>query len=131
LGKHPRTTPELSIVLGAIAFGLGLMWFSLTHAIVAAAPALILAGFGAMVFMSSSNTFLLRTMNEAMRGRVMSLFTLSVVGTVPIGSLVMGSLASAAGAPLTLLGGGAICISTALVYAISIAGFNRVRTDVP
>jgi MFS family permease len=70
-----------------------------------------------MVLIAASNTALQTLADDAMRGRVMSLFTLMLVGMAPSGSLLAGWLADRIGAPLIVAIGGAICAFAALVFA--------------
>jgi MFS family permease len=49
-----------------------------------------LTGFGMMTTVTGCNTILQHIVDEDMRGRVMSLFTLAVMGTMPLGSLFIG-----------------------------------------
>ena len=67
---------------------------------------LILTG-GAMVLVSASaNSYIQMTVPHALRGRVMSIYTMVFVGTTPIGNTLAGSLAEAMGAAGPLLLGG-------------------------
>jgi hypothetical protein len=52
-----------------------------------------------------------------MRGRVMSLFTMMLVGMTPFGSLLQGWLADRFGAPLVVAGGAFGCAVAAVVFA--------------
>jgi hypothetical protein len=51
-----------------------------------------------------------------MRGRVMSFFTMAIMGTAPFGSLLAGSVARHIGAPKTILIGGIFCVLGALLF---------------
>jgi predicted MFS family arabinose efflux permease len=111
--------PRASIVVGALTFGCGLMFFSASRSLLIAMPVLVLVGFGVMMFMNSCNAALIAATPDDKRGRVMSLFTLSLVGSVPLGSLVSGWIGSAIGAGFTLFGAGAVCVGAAVVFALS------------
>jgi len=50
------------------------------------------------------------------RGRIMSLYTMAIMGTAPFGSLMAGSLAKVIGTPGTILAGGAISIISAFYF---------------
>lgn len=98
------------IVTSAALFGLGLVAFSRAHALWLAMPLLLLAGTGMMVQTAASNTIIQTIVDEDKRGRVMSLLAMSLFGTVPLGSLIAGALATHIGAQNTILLGGAICV---------------------
>jgi len=52
-----------------------------------------------------------------MRGRVMSLFSMMLVGMAPFGSLIAGWASDRIGAPLVVAVGGAGCALAGLVFA--------------
>ncbi len=91
-------------------FGVGLIAFSFTRVLPLAIPCLVLAGFGFMVQMASSNTLIQTIVDDEKRGRVMSFYMMAFLGTAPFGSLIAGSLSSRIGAGHTLLVGGACCL---------------------
>jgi MFS family permease len=105
------------IPLAAGIFGSGLVLFSLSRTLWLSLFLLLVAGFGMMVQLALSNTILQTVVEDDMRGRVMSFFTMSFMGTAPLGSLMAGWLADWMGAPRTLMAGGICCILGALVYA--------------
>lgn len=78
---------------------------------------LLLAGFGIMLQMAASNTILQTIVDDDKRGRVMSLYSTAFLGSLPLGSLGAGALASRIGAPLTVALGGVACLAGALVFA--------------
>ncbi len=98
-------------------FGLGLIAFSFAPVLWIALPCLVLAGLGFMMQMASSNTVLQTIVDDEKRGRVMSFYTMAFLGTVPLGSLLAGWLASRIGAPHTLLIGGVCCMAGSLWFA--------------
>ena len=115
------------IVMSAALFGLGLAAFSRAHALWLAMPLLFLAGTGMMLQTAASNTIIQTIVDEDKRGRVMSLFAMSLFGTVPLGSLIAGALATRIGAENTLLLGGAICVIAAGLF---LRALPRVRAAV-
>ena len=66
--------------------------------------------FGMMQQMAASNTILQTVVDEEMRGRVMSYYSMAFVGTAPFGSLIAGYVADRIGAPATLAIGGSCCL---------------------
>jgi MFS family permease len=56
--------------------------------------------------MASSNTIIQTLVSEDKRGRVMSYYTMAFMGMAPFGSLLAGSMASAVGAPWTVIANG-------------------------
>jgi MFS family permease len=104
------------IAIASSIFGIGLISFSLSHALWLSLSLLLLTGFGMMVHMASSNTILQTMVDDDKRGRVMSLYVMAFMGMAPFGSLVGGSLAGRIGAPDTLIIGGASCILGSFLF---------------
>jgi MFS family permease len=104
------------IAIASSIFGIGLISFSLSHALWLSLSLLLLTGFGMMVHMASSNTILQTMVDDDKRGRVMSLYTMAFMGMAPFGSLVGGSLAERIGAPNTLIISGVSCILGAFLF---------------
>jgi MFS family permease len=105
------------IVVATIGFGLALIGFTVSKLYWLSLLLLVAVGLGWMVLIAASNTALQTLADDAMRGRVMSLFTLMLVGMAPFGSLLAGWLADRIGAPVIVAIGGAICAFAALVFA--------------
>jgi MFS family permease len=104
------------IVIASGIFGIGLIFFSLSRVLWLSFFLLLLAGFGMMVHMASSNTILQTIVDDDKRGRVMSLYTMAFMGMAPLGSLVAGSLAGWIGAPLTLIFVGTSCMIGSFLF---------------
>jgi MFS family permease len=65
--------------------------------------ALAAAGFVMTQAQAASNSLIQHTVPDELRGRVMSLYTLSVLAAFPVGALFAGSLAGVVGAQMTTL----------------------------
>jgi MFS family permease len=105
------------IAVASGLFGVGLIAFSFSHVLWLAMPCLVVAGFGFMVQMASSNTVIQTIVDDEKRGRVMGFYMMAFLGTAPFGSLIAGWLSSRIGAAHTLLVGGSCCILGALWFA--------------
>lgn len=90
------------LVASGIGSGLSLTLFALTHEIVLALAALFSLGICVMLFMGMTNTLLQVHTPLAMRGRVMSLYTMIFLGFMPLGSWLLGSAAALTSLPSTL-----------------------------
>jgi MFS family permease len=105
------------LLIGLIAAGVGLAGFAWSRWLPGMLGFAALAGFGLILYVSSTNTLIQLTVEDRYRGRVMSLYTLFFVGTSPIGSLFAGAVAQRWGAPLAtsicalVLLGGAVWVS--------------------
>lgn len=106
-------------------FGVGLIAFSFTRVLWLALPCLVVAGFGFVVQMASSNTVIQTIVDDEKRGRVMSFYMMAFLGSAPFGSLIAGWLSSRIGAAETLLLGGTCCIAGALWFARSLQAIRE------
>ena len=97
-------------------FGVGLMLLGLSHSVWIAFPLMVVIGLGGMLTMASSNTMLQTIVDDDKRGRVMSFYTMSVMGMMPFGSLLGGALANRLGITDTFLVGGAACVIGAIWF---------------
>jgi len=105
------------IPIAAAVFGAGLIAFSVAPALWLAIPCLVLAGFGFMVQMASSNTIIQTIVDDEKRGRVMSFYMMAFLGTAPFGSLLAGYLSAQIGPAHTLQAGGVCCLLAAAWFA--------------
>jgi MFS family permease len=105
------------IAAAAVLFGCGLAAFSFSRSAPLSFAVLAVAGTGFMVSLAASNTILQTIVREDMRGRVMSFYTMALMGTAPFGSLLAGGLASVFGAPDTILIGGLACVAGGAAFA--------------
>jgi len=78
------------------------------------------AGLGMVTFNASANTIIQTLVPDALRGRIMSLYTLVQLGLLPAGSLFAGALAERLGAPVAL-GVGGLVWGVAVVAAFGLS----------
>lgn len=105
-----------NIPLAVCVFGLGLIGMSMAHSLWISLILIFLAGFGMMIQIASSNTWLQTNVDDDKRGRMISFFAVSFLGMAPFGSLLSGSMANKLGVSLTLFIGGISCIFGALFF---------------
>ncbi|MFH2011624.1 MAG: MFS transporter [Pseudomonadota bacterium] len=105
------------IPLSAGIFGLGLVAFSLSRLFLLSFILMLVTGLGMMLQMATSNTIIQTIVDDDKRGRVMSIYAMAFMGTVPFGSFLAGSMASVLGAPKTIMVGGIFCILGASIFA--------------
>jgi MFS family permease len=105
------------IVISTTGFGLGLVIFTVSRLFWLSLLLLAAVGCGWMVLIAASNTALQTLADDHMRGRVMSFFSIMLVGMAPFGSLLAGWAADQIGAPLVVAIGGAFCAVAGIVFA--------------
>lgn len=115
-----RKNPLFLIIGGNTLFTLSLFLFSFTVNINVALFLLFLAGMGLLMQFSTISTTIQHLVRDNLRGRVMSLYTLSFIGMTPIGSFQIGYIAEHFGVNF------AIKIGAAIVFVFGIyLFFNR------
>ena len=80
--------------------------------------------------MAASNTILQTIVADDKRGRVMSFYTLAILGMNPIGSLLAGTLAARIGAPETLILGGSVCLAGSIWFARKLPEIRKVMRPI-
>jgi MFS family permease len=113
------------IVWSAALFGVGLIGLGMSRVLWLSLPAVAVAGFGMMRQMASSNTILQTIVEGDKRGRVMAYYAMAIQGIAPFGSLAAGAIAAKAGAPSTIMGGGAMCLAGAAWFAWRLPRLRR------
>jgi MFS family permease len=106
------------LILAAVSvFSVSLMVLALCRTEWLAVPVLMATGLGMMIHMASSNTLVQTLVDPGKRGRVMSFYAVAFMGTYPLGSLLVGAVASRIGAPWTVCLSGLASLAAALLYA--------------
>jgi predicted MFS family arabinose efflux permease len=106
---------------GAIMFGLCIVGFALSSRLTPSLLFLFGVGFAFVVSIAITNTLLQKLVTDQMRGRVMSMFVLSFVGTLPLGNILAGTASNHFGPQSTLAIGGFMVA----VVAAGVSIFNQ------
>ncbi len=104
------------VAASAVAFGIALTMFAVSRMFWVSTALLLVVGMARITQAAATNTLSQSMVPDAMRGRVMAIYAMMFMGMMPIGSLVEGWIAERAGAPLTVFGGGLVCIAGAIVF---------------
>ncbi|HVV72743.1 MAG TPA: MFS transporter, partial [Verrucomicrobiae bacterium] len=87
-----------------------------------ALAALAVAGWGMLLFFSTTNTLLQTSASDAMRGRVMGIWALVFGGMTPIGGVEAGALSHALGIRWAVTLGAVVCAGAAFVVWLLVRG---------
>jgi MFS family permease len=102
----------------ALVTALGAITLGCIGSMVAALALLGAMGLATLTFLGSSNILLQTLAPDEMRGRVISVYSMIVLGFVPGGTLLLGSLASLLNLREALVAGGAVAaLCTVWIYA--------------
>ncbi len=116
--KHPR---RRLIVGGAVIFGLFQIVAALMPNYVLFAIALVPLGLITMTVLISANTYVQTTVPAHVRGRVLALYMMILMGGKPVGAPVVGWVADLFGAQWSFIGGGILTIIFAIAALVFIA----------
>jgi MFS family permease len=114
------------VVVGSFAFGAAMLVFSASPTLAFAFPISTLMGFASMTFMVASTALVQMRAAPAMRGRVLALQAIVLLGTTPIGGPLVGAICDVWGARAGLFVGGLSAI-VAGVYGIYASARREAR----
>ncbi len=97
----------------ALMMAAGTIGLGFTDSYPVALAALVVIGLAVLSFAGSSNVLLQSLSPEDLRGRSVAAFSMIILGGIPLGSLVLGTLASAVGLPAALIAGGTAALGCA------------------
>jgi len=103
----------------AILSALGVAALGLTTHMGLAALCLVVIGLATLSFIGSSNILLQTLAPDEMRGRAISVYSMVLLGFVPFGSLLVGSLATLLELRWTFVAGGIVSVLVALWIALT------------
>jgi len=118
-----RGRPTRALLVGSVAaFGLLSFAAALAPTIVVEAAFLFPIGAASLSFVATANSTVQLASDPAMRGRVMSLFGLVLLGSGPPSGLLSGWMAGQFGPRSILLLSGVSCVAAAAVAAVTTRG---------
>lgn len=107
----------LGLGLGLVALeGVGSVWVAL--------PILFVVGMSLMVQWAATNTLVQTLVDDAMLGRVMSLYAVAFFAGAPVGALLEGTLASAVGPIHTFAVAGLGCLACSFAFRRALPGLE-------
>ncbi|WP_144660923.1 MFS transporter [Paenarthrobacter nicotinovorans] len=110
-----------SVVLSAGLYGLMLCLSSVMPSMVLFSATMVLSGFWCLMFLTAANQMVQTSSNMSIRGRVMSLYLVVLIGGQAIGGPMMGWLAEHLGPQLAILVAGGVPAIAAAVVAVVLA----------
>jgi MFS family permease len=110
-------------VLAGFIFAAALAVFAGSGSLAVAVPALVVAGWGLVTLVALANTLVQSMVPDGLRGRVMSIFSLVLLGMMPAGNLIVGFLANLIGTPAAL-------VASAAALGLSISLVTLLRPEV-
>lgn len=118
------------VLLGSVGLlGALLVAYGADRSFPVALGVLVLVGVATMISLGLTNTLLQTRSPDHLRGRVMSVYTMTQIGLVPLGTMVLGSLGSLIGVSTSLLIGGALIAAVALYATLRVPAIRRVTSQ--
>jgi len=114
------------ITVCCAGFGISLMLFSFSQSFWLSTLLLLPVGYFVMLQMAASNTLIQVMVPDALRGRVMAVYSMMFMGMAPIGALLGGALADWLDAPRTIAIGGFAALMGAWWFGVQ---FPKVRGE--
>ncbi len=109
----------------SLIFSAGIIVFSISNVFWISMIMMFITGYAIILQMASSNTLLQTIADDNRRGRVMSFFTMAMMGMSPIGSFLAGAMANRIGAQLSVLICGIVCFSGTLLFTKNLPKWRR------
>ena len=107
----PRT-----VLYSALTTGSCLVLFAWSPSFVLSLVVFAVIGFSHMRQNASTNTLIQSLIPDQYRGRIMALYSVTVVGVLPLGHIAGGAIAERVGARWTVFVGGLLCLVAGLLF---------------
>ena len=106
------------LTVGSFVLPVSVLVFSGLRSLHPALLALVGVGWGFMVLANQANVLIQTLVPDELRGRVMSLYSLTFLGLMPVGALISGAVAEGTSEPLAAALGALVALLTAVALWI-------------
>jgi MFS family permease len=111
----------LILLAATAAFGLALIAFALSRQLLLSVALLVLVGGCATMYMGAANTLLQVGVAPDFRGRIMSVYSMTAGGLMPLGGMIFGAAASLTrSVALVVATGGAVVVCCAVAIGLAV-----------
>ncbi|MBF0329275.1 MAG: MFS transporter [Nitrospirae bacterium] len=108
---------DFYIPFAGIVFSLAVLGIAFSPNFYLSMALVFIAGWGVVSFLATGNSFIQNTVPDALRGRVMSLYTIVFLGFAPLGNSMVGFMADIFGAMESLRIFAVLCLGGSLIFA--------------
>jgi len=116
VATYGERMPRRLLVFGGLGlFALMLLLLAWTQNYYVALALLTVAGWGMLLYFSTTNTLIQLSVADGMRGRVMGIWALVFGGMMPVGGMEAGALSHWLGVPAAVAIGAVVCGAAALI----------------
>ena len=120
LAARDRPSHLRTIFFSALQLALALALYAWSPAFAVSLCAAGLIGYAVMRQLAATNTEIQSRIDDAFRGRVMAMYSMVVVGMLPIGNLLGGAIAEIIGVRWTIFTGALLCLAAVLLWRRSL-----------
>jgi predicted MFS family arabinose efflux permease len=120
-----RRFKGMMITGASLLFPVMLLLFSFTRALPLSLLMLLAVGAANITVNNLANSLVQNLVPDAVRGRVMGMYTLSFFGFLPIGALLAGGTAEAVGVPVTVAISAACFLGCAIAITLAVPSIRR------
>jgi len=121
VARHTRIAAlSRGMVLSGVITGLAYLAFAVSRNFFLSLAIVPVIGYSVMRQMASANTTIQTNIPDHYRGRIMALYSMTVVGLGPFGSLASGAIAGRFGARAAVVAGAVLALAAALACAASL-----------
>ena len=118
------------VLFGSFGLGISLLLLGVSRHYHLSVGIMLLLGFCTLRQMASTNTLIQTLIPDEFRGRIMAMYSMTVVGLVPFGSLLSGAAANRYGPPVTIAAGGVACLLASVLFLARLKRFqDSVRVE--
>lgn len=121
---HTAGLPRI-VFYSALITGSCLILFAWSPSFLLLLAVFAMVGYSHMRQNASVNTLIQTLIPDEYRGRIMALFSMTVVGVLPLGHLAGGAVAEHMGARWTVFFGGALCLAGAVLFRRMVPAIHR------
>lgn len=115
------------MTIGMFVFPLSLLLFANVHILLVSLAILVCVGWGFMVLFNMANILIQQSVSDELRGRVMSIYSLTFFGLMPLGALWAGFFAEHFGAPATVMLGALLSLAFAAFVFFKMPGIRKLQ----
>ena len=115
------------LTIGTFAFPALLLAFTFARALPLVLLVLVASGVALILIMNIANALVQGLVPDALRGRVMSVYSMTFFGCMPIGALWIGAVAEYAGEPAAVLAGAAVGLAVAALLFVLVPRLRRLE----
>ena len=117
----------LQLTVGSLAFPLALLCFAATRSYLLALFCLAGAGMSFVIQNATANTIIQLSAPDALRGRVMSVYTLFFFGSTPVGAMFAGAVAQRWNSTAAIVLGASVTLAFALAIVFVVPAVRKAQ----